>query len=199
MPEPEPERVSEQVPEPVSALVPRSEPEYEKTSAPRQGFKQGSELLPGLGPGSGPRQEIASSVGAGCFTKASSEQPPALGPVVGRVPLSKLESGSQQVSKTPPLQRPGQEKMALGVPTSGTGTTSAAPVVLLPLDSFKGWLLKWTNYLKGYQRRWFVLSNGLLSYYRYGSARVGHMSLESGDAAVMVTDGIQGWRTLLLA
>ena len=30
-----------------------------------------------------------------------------------------------------------------------------------------GWLLKWTNYIKGYQRRWFVLSNGLLSYYRY--------------------------------
>lgn len=31
----------------------------------------------------------------------------------------------------------------------------------------KGWLLKWTNYIKGYQRRWFVLCNGLLSYYRY--------------------------------
>jgi len=30
----------------------------------------------------------------------------------------------------------------------------------------KGWLMKWTNYIKGYQRRWFVLSNGLLSYYR---------------------------------
>lgn len=30
----------------------------------------------------------------------------------------------------------------------------------------KGWLYKWTNYLKGYQRRWFVLSDGLLSYYR---------------------------------
>ncbi|XP_003427315.3 oxysterol-binding protein 1 isoform X3 [Nasonia vitripennis] len=30
----------------------------------------------------------------------------------------------------------------------------------------KGWLFKWTNYLKGYQRRWFVLSDGLLSYYR---------------------------------
>ncbi|XP_039717684.1 oxysterol-binding protein 2 isoform X1 [Pteropus medius] len=166
VPEPEPERVSEQVSEPVSALVPGSEPESEKTYAPRQGFKQGSELLPGLGPGSGPRLEIGSSVGAGCFTKASSEQPPALGPVVGRVPLSKLESGSQPVAKTPPLLRPGQEKMALGVPTSGSATTSTAPVVLLPLDSFKGWLLKWTNYLKGYQRRWFVLSNGLLSYYR---------------------------------
>ncbi|TRY68057.1 hypothetical protein DNTS_003639 [Danionella cerebrum] len=33
-------------------------------------------------------------------------------------------------------------------------------------DMYKGWLFKWTNYLKGYQRRWFVLSNGLLSYYR---------------------------------
>lgn len=30
----------------------------------------------------------------------------------------------------------------------------------------KGWLFKWTNYLKGYQKRWFVLSNGILSYYR---------------------------------
>ena len=29
-----------------------------------------------------------------------------------------------------------------------------------------GFLLKWTNYLKGYQRRFFVLSNGVLSYYR---------------------------------
>ncbi|XP_038618519.1 oxysterol-binding protein 2 isoform X3 [Tachyglossus aculeatus] len=33
-------------------------------------------------------------------------------------------------------------------------------------DAYRGWLFKWTNYLKGYQRRWFVLSNGLLSYYR---------------------------------
>lgn len=33
-------------------------------------------------------------------------------------------------------------------------------------DTCKGWLFKWTNYLKGYQRRWCVLSNGLLSYYR---------------------------------
>ncbi|XP_012942512.2 oxysterol-binding protein 1, partial [Aplysia californica] len=33
-------------------------------------------------------------------------------------------------------------------------------------SNFKGWLFKWTNYLKGYQKRWFVLQNGLLSYYR---------------------------------
>lgn len=33
-------------------------------------------------------------------------------------------------------------------------------------SQYKGWLYKWTNYLKGYQKRWFVLQNGLLSYYR---------------------------------
>ncbi|XP_033333217.1 oxysterol binding protein isoform X4 [Megalopta genalis] len=33
-------------------------------------------------------------------------------------------------------------------------------------QEMRGWLFKWTNYLKGYQRRWFVLTNGLLSYYR---------------------------------
>ncbi|XP_019498680.1 PREDICTED: oxysterol-binding protein 2 isoform X2 [Hipposideros armiger] len=164
VPDPERERVSEQVLEPVSEPVPRSAPESEKTSAPKPESRQESELLPVLGTGSGHQQEFGSSVGAGLSTKASSEQPPALWPAVGSVP--KLESGLQQVSKPPPFLRPGQVRMSFGVPMSGTGTTSTVPMVLLPLDSFKGWLLKWTNYLKGYQRRWFVLSNGLLSYYR---------------------------------
>lgn len=39
-------------------------------------------------------------------------------------------------------------------------------------DIFRGWLLKWTNYIKGYQKRWFVLSNGLLSYYRYSTRNI---------------------------
>ncbi|XP_046698819.1 oxysterol-binding protein 1 isoform X3 [Silurus meridionalis] len=47
---------------------------------------------------------------------------------------------------------------------------AAAPA---PGDTYKGWLFKWTNYIKGYQRRWFVLSNGLLSYYRT-QAEMGH-------------------------
>ncbi|ESO97862.1 hypothetical protein LOTGIDRAFT_209029 [Lottia gigantea] len=34
------------------------------------------------------------------------------------------------------------------------------------MSHYKGFLYKWTNYLKGYQKRWFVLQNGLLSYYR---------------------------------
>ena len=36
---------------------------------------------------------------------------------------------------------------------------------LLPSDQYKGWLYKWTNYIRGYQKRWFVLQNGLLGYY----------------------------------
>jgi len=30
----------------------------------------------------------------------------------------------------------------------------------------EGWLSKWTNYMSGYQKRWFVLSDGYLSYYK---------------------------------
>ena len=32
--------------------------------------------------------------------------------------------------------------------------------------NLSGYLQKWTNYIKGYQKRWFSLTNGLLSYYR---------------------------------
>ena len=46
---------------------------------------------------------------------------------------------------------------------SSSGEVPASPP---PKPEVKGWLYKWTNYIKGYQKRWFVLSNGLLSYYR---------------------------------
>ncbi|EAA05572.4 AGAP010893-PA, partial [Anopheles gambiae str. PEST] len=45
-------------------------------------------------------------------------------------------------------------------------STSVAAAASQPEPDMKGWLLKWTNYLKGYQKRWFVLSKGVLSYYR---------------------------------
>jgi hypothetical protein len=32
--------------------------------------------------------------------------------------------------------------------------------------NMSGFLLKWTNYIKGYQKRWFILHNGILSYFR---------------------------------
>jgi len=33
-------------------------------------------------------------------------------------------------------------------------------------DVCHGQLLKWTNYVKGYRGRWFLLQNGFLSYYK---------------------------------
>jgi len=33
-------------------------------------------------------------------------------------------------------------------------------------DVREGQLLKWTNYMKGYRSRWFLLQNGFLSYYK---------------------------------
>ncbi|XP_053689431.1 oxysterol-binding protein 1 isoform X2 [Sabethes cyaneus] len=49
---------------------------------------------------------------------------------------------------------------------STANSTAANAVASQPDPDMKGWLLKWTNYLKGYQKRWFVLSKGVLSYYR---------------------------------
>lgn len=61
------------------------------------------------------------------------------------------------------LQRAAERRMS----EQGKGSASASAAAPAPgSDTYKGWLFKWTNYLKGYQRRWFVLSNGLLSYYR---------------------------------
>ncbi|XP_016891020.1 oxysterol-binding protein 1-like isoform X2 [Cynoglossus semilaevis] len=57
-------------------------------------------------------------------------------------------------------------------------------------DTYKGWLFKWTNYIKGYQRRWFVLSNGLLSYYR-SHAEMGHTcrgTINLATANIVVED-----------
>ncbi|XP_051829096.1 oxysterol-binding protein 2 isoform X2 [Antechinus flavipes] len=63
----------------------------------------------------------------------------------------------------PPPETPEEEAGAAALADKHSGaedSPGSSP------DILKGWLFKWTNYLKGYQRRWFVLSNGLLSYYR---------------------------------
>ncbi|KAM4603733.1 oxysterol-binding protein 1 isoform 1-T1 [Polymixia lowei] len=64
------------------------------------------------------------------------------------------------------------------------------PPTPTPGDTYKGWLFKWTNYIKGYQRRWFVLSNGLLSYYRT-QAEMGHTcrgTINLATANIVVED-----------
>nr|XP_023834322.1 oxysterol-binding protein 2 [Salvelinus alpinus] len=84
------------------------------------------------------------------------------------------------------MSEPG--KSLLSSPTSSGGQPAGS-------DTYKGWLYKWTNYLKGYQRRWFVLSNGLLSYYRTqaemahtcrGTISLTTAHIEVGDACHLV-------------
>uniref|UniRef100_A0A7N8XLQ7 Oxysterol-binding protein n=1 Tax=Mastacembelus armatus TaxID=205130 RepID=A0A7N8XLQ7_9TELE len=64
------------------------------------------------------------------------------------------------------------------------------PTAIPAGDTYKGWVFKWTNYIKGYQRRWFVLSNGLLSYYRT-QAEMGHTcrgTINLATATITVDD-----------
>ncbi len=67
------------------------------------------------------------------------------------LPTSAAVTGSPTTSFLPP----NSSSSALSNAPSGSGGTMS------------GYLFKWTNYIKGYQKRWFNLSNGLLSYYRY--------------------------------
>lgn len=63
-------------------------------------------------------------------------------------------------------------------------------------STYKGWLYKWTNYLKGYQKRWFVLQNGLLSYYRYVCGR-GNISIFVGKFMVTYGEAVICFRIFL--
>ncbi|XP_052055074.1 oxysterol-binding protein 2 isoform X2 [Apodemus sylvaticus] len=153
---PEQELLSEQVCQPISEPASRSEPGSQTTSVPRPlGAGQESELQD-LWPRSeaGPRAEPVSII------KPSPDLPSPLWSTAGSLLVAKPES--RLVPKTQALLRPVQAKTSAGSPVSGTGVQMVSPL----LDTYKGWLFKWTNYLKGYQRRWFVLGNGLLSYYR---------------------------------
>ncbi|KAI1114756.1 oxysterol-binding protein [Nemania sp. NC0429] len=65
-------------------------------------------------------------------------------------------------------QRGIQEKAVLGHATSQAGPVAVAGDPLTGREpQMKGYLKKWTNYRKGYQLRWFVLENGVLSYYKH--------------------------------
>ncbi|KAI4602215.1 hypothetical protein KJ359_009453 [Pestalotiopsis sp. 9143b] len=66
-------------------------------------------------------------------------------------------------------QRGIQEKAVLGhaAATSAATPAAAGEPVGGREPTMKGYLKKWTNYRKGYQLRWFVLENGVLSYYKH--------------------------------
>lgn len=61
-------------------------------------------------------------------------------------------------------QRGIQEKAILG---SGPGQTSDGAPGGKDAREMKGYLKKWTNYTTGYKLRWFVLEDGVLSYYKH--------------------------------
>ena len=61
-------------------------------------------------------------------------------------------------------QRGIQEKAILG---SGSTQTPDSAVGGKDSREMKGYLKKWTNYTSGYKLRWFVLEDGVLSYYKH--------------------------------
>ncbi len=66
-------------------------------------------------------------------------------------------------------QRGIQEKAVLGNANSQGAMATTPGDALAGKESreMKGYLKKWTNYRKGYQLRWFVLEDGVLSYYKH--------------------------------
>lgn len=65
-----------------------------------------------------------------------------------------------------------QEKAVLGNTSSATADSSPGGK---DGREMKGYLKKWTNYTTGYKLRWFVLDNGVLSYYKHqGMLKIFH-------------------------
>lgn len=68
-------------------------------------------------------------------------------------------------------QRGIQEKAILGTSSgqgiSGRASTGDAPFAGKDAREMRGYLKKWTNYTSGYKLRWFVLEDGVLSYYKH--------------------------------
>ncbi|TFB02379.1 hypothetical protein CCMA1212_005957 [Trichoderma ghanense] len=81
-------------------------------------------------------------------------------------------------------QRGIQEKAVLGHAASQSVVAGGPidPLAGREAREMKGYLKKWTNYRKGYQLRWFVLEDGVLSYYKHqddaGSACRGAINMK---------------------
>ncbi|RFU75833.1 oxysterol binding [Trichoderma arundinaceum] len=81
-------------------------------------------------------------------------------------------------------QRGIQEKAVLGHAASQHAAAGGPsdPLAGREAREMKGYLKKWTNYRKGYQLRWFVLEDGVLSYYKHqddaGSACRGAINMK---------------------
>ncbi|EKV11346.1 Oxysterol binding protein (Osh1), putative [Penicillium digitatum PHI26] len=83
-------------------------------------------------------------------------------------------------------QRGIQERAILGNSNAqglaGRGSVGDAPLAGKDAREMRGYLKKWTNYTTGYKLRWFVLEDGVLSYYKHqddaGSACRGAINMK---------------------
>ena len=91
----------------------------------------------------------------------------------GKLPqdVTKDEITRAMLKKSPAAvaaQRGIQEKAVLGSMAQGATTLNPNdPLAGREAREMRGYLKKWTNYRKGYQLRWFVLEDGVLSYYKH--------------------------------
>ncbi|RCI08670.1 hypothetical protein L249_4661 [Ophiocordyceps polyrhachis-furcata BCC 54312] len=92
----------------------------------------------------------------------------------GKLPQSVTnDDGVKAILKNSPAavaaQRGIQEKAVLGHAASNVISPTGAADLMAGKEAreIKGYLKKWTNYRKGYQLRWFVLEDGVLSYYKH--------------------------------
>jgi len=91
----------------------------------------------------------------------------------GKLPqdVTKDEITRAMLKKSPAAvaaQRGIQEKAVLGSASQGAASSVPGdPLAGREAREMKGYLKKWTNYRKGYQLRWFVLEDGVLSYYKH--------------------------------
>ncbi|KAL2069239.1 hypothetical protein VTL71DRAFT_15577 [Oculimacula yallundae] len=107
----------------------------------------------------------------------------------GKLPqdITKDDATRSMLKRSPAAvaaQRGIQEKAVLGNSAQQGGSPSASGDTLAGKDGreMKGYLKKWTNYRKGYQLRWFVLEDGVMSYYKHqddsGSACRGAINMK---------------------
>lgn len=90
----------------------------------------------------------------------------------GKLPqdVTKDDKTRAIVKKSPAAavaQRGIQEKAILGSSGRVPGLDPSSTLAGKETREMKGYLKKWTNYTSGYKLRWFVLEDGVLSYYKH--------------------------------
>lgn len=78
-------------------------------------------------------------------------------------------------------QRGIQEKTILAGGQPGAAATDSG-MGAKESREMKGYLKKWTNYTSGYKLRWFVLEDGVLSYYKHQGTRLLSFCIASTDS-----------------